>query len=73
LAVAIGEQLVNRGHFGERADLGDRDIQPAFGDQVKDLAQASGGAGAARWPTSGIRPPGAVRTRSVSSGADAQP
>ena len=43
-AAAIGEQLVNRGHFGERADLGNRDVHPAVGDQVKDPAQAGGGA-----------------------------
>ena len=44
VAAALGEQLVDRGRVRERADLGDRDVQLAFGDQVKDPAQASGGA-----------------------------
>ena len=43
-AAALGEQLVDRGHIRERADLGDRDVQSAFGDQIKDPTQAGGGA-----------------------------
>jgi hypothetical protein len=34
---------VDGGYVRERTDLGDRDVQPAFGDQVQDAAQAGGG------------------------------
>jgi len=43
VAAALGEQLVDRGYVRERTDLGDRDVQPAFGDQVQYAAQAGGG------------------------------
>src|SRR4051812_33931598 len=43
-AAALGEHLVDLGYVRERVDLGDRGVQPAFGDQVEDATQAGGGA-----------------------------
>ena len=41
---------MDRGYVRERAGLGDREVQPAFGEQIEDPAQAGGGEeGNRRW------------------------
>jgi hypothetical protein len=60
---------VDRGHFGERADLGDRDVQPASGEQVEDSVQASPPPGAGTsWVMALPTPPLAECTSTLSPG-----